>query len=137
MIKRRDDFASTGDVTGKSRASVKTDRTMDEITAGKSKRKIATKKAAAKTRTGRTKTKSKRSRAEMPTDVEPQLATLIDRAPEGDDWVHEIKYDGYRMLAYLAGGEVKMVSRNRNDWSGRHVVAAPGNRQAAGRRGDF
>ena len=30
--------------------------------------------------------------------VQPQLATLVEKAPEGDEWVHELKYDGYRML---------------------------------------
>ena len=36
-----------------------------------------------------------------------QLATLVDKAPEGDQWVHEIKFDGYRLLGFLAEGVVR------------------------------
>jgi bifunctional non-homologous end joining protein LigD len=50
-------------------------------------------------------------------DVE--LATLVDAPPEGDDWLHEIKFDGYRILAYIAGGEVRLRTRNGNDWTHR------------------
>lgn len=47
----------------------------------------------------------------------PQLATLVDAAPEGDDWLHEIKYDGYRLLAVLEGGDVRLITRNGKDWT--------------------
>lgn len=49
----------------------------------------------------------------------PQLATLSDYPPRGDDWLHEIKYDGYRLQALLAGGTVKLMSRNGKDWTSR------------------
>jgi len=39
-----------------------------------------------------------------PTWIKPQLAKLVDKAPEGPDWLHEIKFDGYRMHARLDGG---------------------------------
>src|SRR4051794_32763983 len=47
------------------------------------------------------------------------LATLDTRVPHGDEWVHEVKFDGYRALAYVRGGECKLVSRNDNDLTGR------------------
>src|SRR5690606_24758865 len=47
----------------------------------------------------------------------PQLATLRQAPPEGDDWLHELKWDGYRLLVEVAGGEVKLRSRNGLDWT--------------------
>ncbi len=47
----------------------------------------------------------------------PQLATLVEAPPGGADWVHEVKYDGYRILAYVSGGEVRVQTRGGHDWS--------------------
>jgi bifunctional non-homologous end joining protein LigD len=55
----------------------------------------------------------------LPAKAEPELATLVDRAPEGDDWVHEIKFDGYRLLARFDGREVQLLTRNGKDWTDR------------------
>jgi bifunctional non-homologous end joining protein LigD len=49
---------------------------------------------------------------------EVQLATLVDAAPAGEKWVHEIKFDGYRLLGFVAGGEARLRTRNGNDWTG-------------------
>ena len=46
-----------------------------------------------------------------------QLATLVDSPPAGNEWVHEIKFDGYRLLAFLAEREVRLRTRNGNDWT--------------------
>jgi bifunctional non-homologous end joining protein LigD len=46
-----------------------------------------------------------------------QLAQLVDAAPEGDEWLHEQKFDGYRILAELRGKEVLLQSRRFNDWT--------------------
>lgn len=51
--------------------------------------------------------------------VSPQLATLRDHAPDGDNWLHEIKWDGYRLLASREGSVLKLQSRNAVDWTGR------------------
>jgi bifunctional non-homologous end joining protein LigD len=58
-------------------------------------------------------------RAALPAFVPPQLATLVDRAPAGDEWLHEMKLDGYRILARLQRGRVRLLSRRDNDWSER------------------
>jgi bifunctional non-homologous end joining protein LigD len=47
----------------------------------------------------------------------PQLATLVDAVPTGTDWLHEFKYDGYRLLVATAGGAATAWTRNGNDWS--------------------
>ena len=58
-------------------------------------------------------------RAKTPPKLSPQLATAAERAPAGDDWLHEIKFDGYRMLAHLRNGKVELLSRNDLDWTKR------------------
>jgi bifunctional non-homologous end joining protein LigD len=49
----------------------------------------------------------------------PMLATLEKTVPKGEDWTYEVKWDGYRAIAYVAGGEVALVSRNDNDLTAR------------------
>ncbi|BDC48961.1 ATP-dependent DNA ligase [Bryobacterales bacterium F-183] len=57
---------------------------------------------------------------------EVQLATLVEAAPEGEGWVHEVKFDGYRLLVFVADGEVLLRTRNAKDWTARFpaIVAA-------------
>src|SRR5690606_19671229 len=50
---------------------------------------------------------------------EPQLASMVDRPPEGERWIHEIKWDGYRMLATVSDGRARIWSRNGVDWTDR------------------
>ncbi|MEJ0087990.1 MAG: DNA ligase D [Pseudomonadota bacterium] len=53
----------------------------------------------------------------LPASIKPQLATLVDAAPEGDDWVFELKYDGVRLLCRCDGDDVRCISRNGIDWT--------------------
>ncbi|MDB5780993.1 DNA ligase D [Caballeronia mineralivorans] len=55
----------------------------------------------------------------MPSLIEPQLATLVNRAPTVGEWSYEIKFDGYRMLARLGHGSAQLFTRNGHDWSDR------------------
>ncbi len=58
-------------------------------------------------------------RAAMPGGLRPELATLVDAAPEGGDWLHEIKYDGYRTLVHIRDGRARLFTRSGQDWTGR------------------
>ena len=60
----------------------------------------------------------------LPAWVAPQLATLVSGPPPGDDWVHEIKLDGYRILLRVERGRVKLLTRNRQDWTARFPALA-------------
>jgi bifunctional non-homologous end joining protein LigD len=59
------------------------------------------------------------SRGGLPAFVPPSLATLHDRAPSGQNWLHEIKFDGYRIEARLDHGEVQLLTRKQLDWTHR------------------
>ena len=56
----------------------------------------------------------------LPKWIKPQLTRLVDDAPAGQEWLHEIKYDGYRMHARIDGGEIKLLTRTGLDWSRRY-----------------
>jgi bifunctional non-homologous end joining protein LigD len=56
-------------------------------------------------------------RAKLPDFVEPELATLVAEAPQGGDWLHEIKLDGYRILARIEGGHAELLSRRGHAWT--------------------
>ena len=61
---------------------------------------------------------SRAVRAALPATLAPQLATLAASAPPGD-WVIENKFDGYRLLARISSGKVRLFTRQGNDWTGR------------------
>jgi len=48
--------------------------------------------------------------------IKPQLPRLVEEAPSGDGWVHEVKYDGYRMHARIDGKDIKLLTRTGLDW---------------------
>jgi bifunctional non-homologous end joining protein LigD len=64
-------------------------------------------------------------KAKFPAGIEPQLATLVDDVPRGSEWVHEIKYDGYRALCEIQGGEARLITRHGKDWTDRFGPVAP------------
>ncbi|WP_417309393.1 DNA ligase D [Devosia sp.] len=111
LIKHRDRYATEGsDLTDKHTTSVDSDRDMAGIAKGlKPKKKSARNKPKEVWHSD--------ASATLPEFRAPQLATLTDEIPTGSDWLFELKYDGYRCLAAVAGGEVKLFTRNANDWT--------------------
>ncbi|WLH54565.1 DNA ligase D [Pseudomonas tolaasii] len=104
LIKEKDDQARPAtdyDIVEAQPKSV-----LSDATVGKSK-------AKAKSRAS-----PRKAVAALPEHFSPQLATLVDQAPDGD-WHYEIKFDGYRMLARIQGGEVRLFTRNGHDWTER------------------
>ena len=129
LIKHRDEHAragKAGDVTGARPESVATGRTLEDIASASdrvwhSNRPAASAKAA---RSGSPRPPAPSAaavaggrRAALPRFVAPELATLVSKAPDGDGWLHEMKFDGYRILARLDGGRVQLLSRNERDWT--------------------
>ncbi|RVD74067.1 DNA ligase D [Mesorhizobium sp. M4A.F.Ca.ET.029.04.2.1] len=115
LIKSDDAAARPGeDILKQEPKSVKSGLTIEEVGEGKTakgaKPKVwhSNKPAAGKARAGPA------SRLEF---IEPQLATLEKDAPSGDDWLHEVKFDGYRMQAQVAGSEVRLLTRAGLDWT--------------------
>ena len=53
---------------------------------------------------------------DLPGWIRPQLTELVEEAPDGSDWLHEIKFDGYRMHARLDRGNVRLLTRTGLDW---------------------
>jgi bifunctional non-homologous end joining protein LigD len=79
--------------------------------------KLAKPAKPAKTRAAASR--SPRGRSALPVTLKPQLATLVDEVPGDDGWVYELKYDGVRLLARCDGDDVRCISRNGLDWSGK------------------
>jgi len=56
----------------------------------------------------------------MPTEIHPMLATSVDEPFDGPDWLFEIKWDGYRAVAFIENGKARLVSRNQNELTARY-----------------
>ncbi len=128
LIKSNDAFAQPDSaIVDETTDSVRTGRTMQQIAESGSrtsrarpapvqdaKRRVTAPSSPA--RSGSDK-KVGGTRAALPARLQPMLATLVAKAPSGEDWVHEIKYDGYRMLARIAKGKCALFSRSGKDWT--------------------
>ena len=64
------------------------------------------------------------AKSALPDWIRPQLTQLVSEAPDGDQWLHEIKYDGFRMHARLDHGEVRLLTRNGLNWTGKYPQIA-------------
>jgi bifunctional non-homologous end joining protein LigD len=74
------------------------------------------KKAPAKPRKAASGTLTGARKAKLPAQLKPELATLVDSAPEGQ-WSYEIKFDGYRIMARIDHDQVQLFTRNGHDWT--------------------
>jgi DNA ligase D-like protein (predicted ligase) len=63
-------------------------------------------------------------RISSPSWIKPQLCKLVDKAPTGGQWVHEVKFDGYRMAARIDRGNVRLLTRTGLDWTAKYPVTA-------------
>lgn len=157
LIKADDAVARTEDapdILEEAPDSVKTGRTLDEITAGaaahkggtasarppakearsKSSRSKSASAATTGSKTNGSNTTAAKSRTKktgtdpLPDFVEPELATLVAKAPAGAGWIHEIKFDGYRLQARIdhgasGKGRLRLLTRSGLDWTDRFGTA--------------
>ncbi|MCK1642123.1 non-homologous end-joining DNA ligase [Bradyrhizobium sp. 157] len=63
-------------------------------------------------------------KAPFPGFIEPALATSIEKVPSGDRWIHEIKFDGYRVQLHIRNDAIKILTRRGNDWTTRFSKVA-------------
>jgi bifunctional non-homologous end joining protein LigD len=126
LIKGRDEATRTGpagEITERETASVLSGRDLAAVAAAAdrvwSSEKGEVKPPKTKTRKSPARAKAAHDlpRKPLPRALEPQLATLVDAAPAGDEWLHEIKLDGYRILARIENGAARLLTRAGNDWT--------------------
>jgi bifunctional non-homologous end joining protein LigD len=134
LIKERDAFArpaAQGDILEERPESVSSGATLDRDARGKNDgparerhRRGARTKADRGAKLPDPATIEGARRAALPRTLAPQLATLVKAPVEGDAWLHEIKFDGYRMLARFERGRVRMFTRTGQDWTERFAAIA-------------
>jgi bifunctional non-homologous end joining protein LigD len=104
--------------------SVATGRTMVEIAEGK-KGSVPLRKPEPKAKNAAPAASGvRRSTGKAPVFREPQLCTLVDAVPVGSQWLHEVKYDGYRALIAVAKGKAKVFTRSGLDWTDKFQAIA-------------
>ncbi len=137
LIKHRDDEARSledYDVTKESPLSVVTKRDLNQITdqakavwsakEGYSQSDNQTDVNEAQDLERLLMSVDKAVKADFPKEIYPQLAAAVTKPPEGDRWLHEIKYDGYRILCCKNGEEVRLLTRRGHLWNDRFAGIA-------------
>jgi bifunctional non-homologous end joining protein LigD len=145
LIKKKDDAAQDGDITEEQPLSVASGRSLEEIAeaantirhpAGdisidsESKRNERDRPPFKETPVKETPAAidparlPHAKRATVSADISPQMAILADEPPEGENWLHEIKYDGYRILAVIKSGKIRLLTRRGKDWAGKFAPVA-------------
>ncbi|MGH8470046.1 MAG: DNA ligase D [Gammaproteobacteria bacterium] len=120
LIKSKDEAARPEeeyDILEDQLDSVLSDRTLvPKKPAAKTARPKAVKKPSVPKRAAKKGTLAGAQKAAIPESLKPELATLVDSAPSGD-WRYEFKFDGYRIMAQIKDGEVRLLTRNGHDWT--------------------
>jgi bifunctional non-homologous end joining protein LigD len=121
LIKEADQNASKSDIVNSQPKSVKSGRRLERknsITGTRRSQKHRSRREVNHRQSKDTK------KSKMPAFYQPQLATLVDRVPPGDDWLHEIKFDGYRIICRVDNGRASLFTREAHDWTERFSVIA-------------
>jgi len=117
LIKYNDAYArplEEFDVTIEKPLSVLTEQTMEDIK--KNHQKIWTQDGLSSVKP-RVQLPPDFKKSPFPDFISPQLATLVNQVPKGDEWLHEIKFDGYRIIAFIQNQIITLKSRNQKDWT--------------------
>ncbi|WCP15906.1 Multifunctional non-homologous end joining protein LigD [Sphingobium sp. AntQ-1] len=109
--------ALTSVLTGRSMAQIAADKAGAQSLAGVKGKAFAGKMQAARDHNEKVAAKPRKAAGKPPAFAKPQLATLVNDVPVGNDWLHEIKFDGYRALAAVAGERVRIFTRSGLDWT--------------------
>ena len=123
LIKHQDNqVRKEYDITQEQPNSVLTQLSIEEIS--KHYERIWTKtgakkapKPANKSKAPKIKLPSHVTPTPFPDFISPQLATLVSKPPPGEQWLHEVKFDGYRILAFINKDQITLKSRNNKDWT--------------------
>jgi bifunctional non-homologous end joining protein LigD len=130
LVKEKDEEARKGaaaEIASREPLSVASGRELEEVARdrGRTWASARRRRAASRATVPRVSRVARRpvpaaSRATaLPRTIEAQLATLVEAAPAGDEWLHEMKFDGYRILARLDAGRAQLWSRAGHDWTER------------------
>lgn len=65
------------------------------------------------------------NKSNLPPTLQPELAYLVNQPPRGNEWLHEIKYDGYRLLCFIRDDKIQFMTRNGKDWTDRFLFLIP------------
>ena len=120
LIKATDEYAreeDEPDILEERPESVKTGRLVEEV--ADEKPGWSSKKGKLKAEETALPIPGKAKKARWPGFIEPALATLAKSPPSGTNWLHEIKFDGYRLQAHIQKGKVKLLTRSGLDWTER------------------
>jgi bifunctional non-homologous end joining protein LigD len=123
LFKERDTAADPKtDIVAARPESVKSGLTTEELLAAEKQKPAAPAPKPARARTKRLQPAKLTGAvaADMPKTMKPQLCDEAADPPQGEGWIHEIKFDGYRTIAIIRDGEVKLLTRSGLDWTARY-----------------